>query len=133
VAAEVGRKRAAVPLRRDSPSGMMIVIMNFYEEARAWANHTAYLRLPQQLIRLPMRQHSYPEVEFKSMCKTTIANHFDAVDTRIVQLSERIKRSLYVYHSSIIRNSIACTERPCMFIDASVALTEARTIYLTPQ
>jgi hypothetical protein len=114
------------------PSGMMLVIMNSHEEAKAWADHSAYLRLPMQLIRLPGRRETIPEDEFGNLCRDMTANYCDDVNMCGIQVNERIKRPMYVYHTSIIRYTVEYGETLQQLMDATTALISARAIYLTP-
>jgi hypothetical protein len=110
---------------------MMIIIMNYHEEAGAWSNHGAYLRVPPRLVRLPGHSSPYMEEDFKAMCRAAIANVCDDIDTRVMPLNGRVKRPLYSYHSSIVRNSIAYMERLPTLIEGSIPVTAERAVYLT--
>jgi hypothetical protein len=113
------------------PSEMVSIIRNYHEEAKAWANHSAYLKLPMQLIRLPGHRETCPEDEFRSLCRTMTANHCDDVDTCNIQVNERVKRPMSVYHSSIVRCTMEYGEKLQQLIDATTALIGARAVYLT--
>jgi hypothetical protein len=109
---------------------MMLIVMNYYEEANAWSNQRAYLRVPVGMVRVPEHPHLYPEEDFKSMCRTATANICDDIDERVIPLNSRVKRPLYTYHGSIIRNSPAYMERLHALIRATIPLTTDRAIYL---
>jgi hypothetical protein len=113
------------------PANAMIVMMNSAEEARAWAFHTAYLRIPLLTITYSPECMPCNEEQFKRYCIDHTANCCDDLDTHVIPVNGRIKRPIHVWHSSVIRDTPAYQERFFMLTVSAGRLANGRNIYLT--
>jgi hypothetical protein len=123
--------RSAVPAGAILPPGTRIIIMNWADEARAWTQHRAYLRIPPQHVAFRPVENPDPEDEFRQLCNDITVNHRDDVDTRVIIPNMRIKRPMHISLTHTIRDIRWYRERTDMLIETAERIANSKNSYLT--